>query len=215
MLLLKCESFQQTDLSNVRGILCGGSKLSISTALNIAKKLTNGCVYQSYGMSEVGGTITLTKMLTEQQTWLGRLCHGIQAKVIDDDGNRLGANEEGEICLKMKYNFLGYYENEEASQNAIDDDGFLKTGDVGYIDECCQVHLVDRKKEMMKYCSSQISPTEIEHYLVQHTSIRSACVVGIPDSVVGDLPAAVIVRNHTEGEISSEEVEEMIAGKRA
>lgn len=213
VLALKCEQFYSTDLSSIRMIMCGGSKLSISTALEMKKYLKNGSIIQVYGMSEVAGCTTIGQIETESDTSVGQLAFGTKAKIIDDDGKRLGINDCGEICTKTKFKFLGYFNNEEATNSAIDDEGFLKTGDIGYFDENFNLFLVDRKKDMMKYCSSQISPTEIEQYLIQNPSIKSVCVVGIPDEEVGDLPAAVIVQNDNEPPITADEVKQMITGE--
>lgn len=213
VLALKCELFYRTDLSTIRLIMCGGSKLSINTALSIKKYLKNGCIIQVYGMSEVAGCTSAGFIENEDDTSVGQLVFGTKAKIIDDDGNRLGINESGELCTKTKFKFLGYFNNEEATNSSIDEEGYLKTGDVGYFDEQNNLFLVDRKKDLMKYCSSQISPTELEQFLIKCPSIKSVCVVGIPDDEVGDLPVAVIVQNDNETPISSDEVEQMIASK--
>lgn len=213
MYTLRCEKFHETDLSSIRIIACGGSKLSNSLALDIAKFLPNGKVAQVYGMTEVGGVTSVGVIETEEDTSVGQLMLGIQAKIVDDDGNRLEANQTGEICTKTLFKFLGYFNNEEATADAIDEEDFLKTGDIGYFDDDGNLYLVDRKKEMIKYCNSQVSPTEIEQFLIQFDSIKAACVVGIPDPIAGDLPAAVIIPNETsETLLTGEEIEQMVAG---
>lgn len=213
VLASKCEQFYRTDLSSIRIVLCGGSKLSINTALIIKKYLKNGLIIQVYGMSEVAGIISAAIVQNDTDISVGQLGFGHQAKIINDDGKRLGINESGELCTKTKFKFLGYFNNEEETNNSIDDEEFLKTGDIGYFDEENNLYLVDRKKDVMKYCSSQISPTELEQYLIECPSIKSVCIVGIPDEEVGDLPAAVIVQNDKETPISSNEVEQMIESK--
>lgn len=210
---MKCEKFPDADLSSVRAILCGGSKLSVGIAVEMLGYLKDGEVRQIYGMTEVGGGTTSISIRTEEDTSVGQLSLGIQMKIVDDDGNRCGVNECGEICTITKYKFLGYYKNEEATANSFDEEGFFKSGDIGYFDENGNLYLVDRIKDMIKYCSSQVSPTEIEQYLIQNPSINSVCVVGIPDPVVGDLPAAVIVQNENEDPISREEIEQLVAGE--
>ncbi|XP_055296968.1 probable 4-coumarate--CoA ligase 3 [Sitodiplosis mosellana] len=210
VLALKCEQFYRTDLSSIRVIMCGGSKLAINTALEMKKYLKNGSILQVYGMSEVAGCTSAGTIEKESDTSVGQLVFGTKAKIIDDDGNQLGINEPGELCTKTKFKFLGYFNNEEATNSVIDEDGFLRTGDIGYFDDEGNLFLVDRKKDMMKYCSSQISPTELEQYLIKSPIIKSVCVVGIPDQEVGDLPAAVIVQNDNETPITSDEVEQMI-----
>lgn len=212
-LALKSEKFYETDLRSIRLILCGGSKFSPSTAMKILQRLNNGSIMQAYGLSEVGGCATLGVLTKEEDSSVGRLSFGMQAKITDDDGNRLGIGETGEICLKSRFKFLGYFGNEEATSNAIDNDEFLITGDVGYFDQENKLYLVDRKKDLMKYCASQISPTEIEQLIIQCKSVRAVCVVGIPDETAGDLPAAVIVQNDNEPIVTQHEIEQMVAGE--
>lgn len=215
VLTLKSEKLSQANLSSIRGFICAGSKLLPSTALEFSKHLTNGGIIQIYGLSEMAGASSCGIVTPESNGSVGRLIMNTQAKIIDDDGNRLGANEHGEIYLKPGYEFLGYLNNEEATLNAMDEEGFFKTGDIGYFDENCNLYLVDRNKEMIKYCSSQVSPSEIENYLVQHAGIKAVCVVGIPDPTVGDLPAALIIRQDGDdgASISRDEVEQMVTGK--
>lgn len=212
VLTVKSENFQQADISSMRLLMCAGSKLSPITAMEISKKLPNGVVAEIYGMSELAGGISVNIISSETDTSVGRLTPNNQAKIVDDDGNRLGENECGEVCLKGMYKFLGYYNNDEATADAIDDEGFLKTGDIGYFDSDGKLYLVDRKKDMMKYCASQISPTELEQFLIQSPSIKAVCVVGIPDALAGELPAAVIMLNENEPPITEDDVQQMIAG---
>ena len=135
-----------------------------------------------------------------------------KVKIIDDDGNRCGVHIDGEICIKTNYKFIGYYNNREATEELFDEENFIKTGDVGHFDEDGDLYIVDRKKDLLKYCNFQISPSEIDSYLIESSDIKSACVVGIPDPLVTDLPAAVVVRAQG-STITEEEIVNMVAGK--
>lgn len=214
MLISKSDRLPNADLSKIRAIIYAGSKLSTGTALEIAKYLTSGVVVQIYGLSEMAGSSTSSAVTSETNASAGRLQVNTQAKIIDDDGNKLGENECGEIYLKPQYAFLGYLNNEEVTLSSIDEDGFFKTGDIGYFDSDGNLYLVDRIKDMIKYCSSQISPSEIENYLIQHEKIKAVCVVGIPDAELGDLPAAAIMQNDDDAPISRSDVEQMVVGKK-
>lgn len=216
VLALKSDRLSEADLTKVRAIIYAGSKLALSTALEIAKYLPNGNVFQIYGLSEMAGSVSvglITSDKTENES-VGVLQSNIQAKVVDDDGNQLGENQCGEIFLRPDYGFAGYFNNEEATASSMDEDGFFKTGDIGYFDSDGKLYLVDRNKDMIKYCSSQISPSEIENLLIQHASIKAVCVAGIPDPAVGDLPAAAIIQNDGETTISASEIEQMVAGEK-
>lgn len=214
VLALKCEKFYQTDLSSLRLIICGGSKISAETAKHIFKHLNNCRVMNGYGMTEMGGLLATADVNESYNGTLGKLIIGVKVKICDENGQRLNQNEIGEICVQNEYEFMNYYGNQEATENSHDEEGFLKTGDIGYFNDANELFLVDRKKDMIKYCSSQVSPTEIEGLLIELPGIRSVCVVGIPDTEVGDLPAAVIVRSGYEPETTIEEIENVIIGKR-
>lgn len=140
---------------------------------------------------------------------MGQCC----AKIVNDNGERCGVNVDGEICMKLNYKFLGYYGNQEATDVFFDTESFIKMGDIGHYDEDGDLFVVDRKKELSKYCNFQISPSEIDAFLTESSDIKSACVVGISDAVATDLPAAVIVRADG-SKIIENDVYNMVAGNR-
>lgn len=212
VLALKCEKFYSTDLSSLRVIISSGSKLSVETAKGISKMLENCKMLVGYGMTEMGGLISCKEVDGNYDGSLGQLINGMEIKIADENGVRLTINQTGEICAKSMFQFLEYYANEEVTRHSFDKEGFLLTGDVGYFNEANELFLVDRKKDMIKYCSSQISPTEIEGLLIRLPGIKAACVVGIPDPIVGDLPAAVIIRSEIEPGITAAEIEEIVSG---
>lgn len=195
--MLRCEKIQNTDLKSIKVFIVGGTKVPNRAAIEFSKYLPNGQIRIGYGLSEVSGAIS-TKLLQSLQSGeddsVGNLTYGVRAKIVDDNGNRCGIDIDGEICVKFNYEFLGYYGNQAATDEIIDSEGFLKTGDIGHFDNTGSLHFVDRKKELLKYCDEHILPSEIEIFLMDLSSIRSACVVGIPDANVGDLVAALVVR---------------------
>lgn len=213
VLSLHSEKIHETDLSSVRLIMCGGSKMSETTASDILQHLPNGKLAYAYGMSEVGGCTSMGLVEIDKELTVGQLLFGIQVKIVDDDGNRLEANQTGEICTKSVYTFLGYFNNQEATDDTMDDEGFLKTGDIGYFDDDGNLYMIDRKKEMIKYRNSQVAPSEIEQFLIKLPCIKVVCIVGIPDPIAGDLPAAVIIPNEDEALLAKEEIQQMVSGK--
>lgn len=184
--------------------------MPLETNAKLCKYLPNGVVSIGYGLSETAGKVTvgLSHLIGDSE---GKLIDGIQMKIIDEKGNKCGIGEDGEICVKLQYNFLGYCGNEEATKYAIDNDGFLLTGDIGHFDEIGQLYFTERKKELLKYCGNSISPTEIENCLIEIPGIRKICVVGIDDQDCGDLPTAVIVRNE-QWKITKDEIDDFVYG---
>lgn len=211
VLAVKSKDLQRTDLSSVKTWFVGGSKVPLDTCIQINKYLSSGAVHVGYGMSELSGVAAVNMPYRESEA-VGVLVSGIQLKIVDENGTRLSIGESGEVCIKTVYKFGGYYGNVESTEALFDAEGFIQTGDIGHVDEEGLLYITDRKKDFLKYCSYMISPTEIENELIACPEIVSVCVVGIPDEVSGDLPAAVIVRN-TSSKITEEEVQEMVARK--
>ncbi|XP_055297521.1 luciferin 4-monooxygenase-like [Sitodiplosis mosellana] len=210
VLMMKSDQFTKTDLSSLKLQMVGGSKVPFHVQSEMNFNLSNGNVHVGYGMSEIAGIASLDYPGPSGKDSIGRLINGIRVKIIDDQGQRCGVNVDGEICLKVNYRFLGYYGNQKATDDLFDDEGFLMTGDIGHFDEDGYLFIVDRKKDLLKYCNFQISPSEIDAYLIETPGIKSACVVGIPDDVATDLPAAVIVRANGSN-ISEEKVFDLVA----
>ena len=100
----------------------------------------------------------------------------------------------------------GYYNNAEATKNAIDDEGFYKTGDIGFFNDEGFLFIVDRKKDIMKYKGYQFNPSEIENVIENIEGVKLVAVVGIPDSIGSDLPTAVVVRQKGFQTLSEESV---------
>lgn len=212
ILMMKNENVNKTDLSSIRSVLIGGTKMPLYAKQEMQRKLPNGNVIVGYGLSESGGAISLDYPPTKHKDNVGRMFDGFIAKIVDDNGNRCGINVDGEIRLKMNFKFLGYYGNEQATREVFDDEDFLKTGDVGHFDEDGDLCITGRIKELIKYCSFQICPSLVEDHLSQFTDIKASCVIGIPDFETAELPAAVIVRN-SRSNVTEKHVFNMVAGK--
>lgn len=182
---------EQLNLSSVKRIYCGGNKIAINTIHQALKCFPNSTVHQGYGMTELGGYASNDEICSRTDT-VGQLICGMKAKIVDDNGNRMGPNKPGEIRMKPYFNFIGYYNNPTATRDAFDSEGFVCTGDIGYFDAKGDLFIIDRKKDLIRYRDETISPTEIEDVLIKCSEIAMVCVVGIDDAESGELPAAVI-----------------------
>lgn len=209
VLMMKSANFSKTDLSSLKYALVGGAKVPLHVKNKMSYHLPNGSVTVGYGMSETSCMLSFDCPISDKDT-VGRLVNGVQMKIIDVQGNKCGINEDGEICVKVHHEFLGYYAN-QATQKLLDEEGFIMSGDIGHFDEDGDLFIVDRKKDLLKYCGFQISPSEIDAYLIESSEIQSACTVGIPDEMASDLLAAVIVRARG-SKLSEKEVYDLVAG---
>ncbi|KAL4717917.1 hypothetical protein ACJJTC_001335 [Scirpophaga incertulas] len=185
------------DMSTVMGVLCGAAPLSSETINDALKRLPN-CIgiFQGYGMTETALTATYDSDPEKSKPGSGGYpLAGVKAKVVDiETRKRLGNNESGEICLKGPQIMKGYMGNEAATREMFDEEGYLKTGDIGYYDKDGCFFVIDRLKELIKYKGFQVPPAEVESVLLEHPSISECAVVGNPaGDAVGELPTAFVV----------------------
>ena len=161
------------------------------------KRFNIKSVLSSYGMSEtVVGLIGDRPSERRKFPSIGRVGFCYEAKIVDKNNKELKANQNGEILIKGergKTIFNGYYENEEATQKALDKEGWLHTGDIGYVDEDEYFYFVDRDINLIKVAGENVSSVEIETYLEAHEDILEASVIGVPDEFNNELIKACVV----------------------
>ncbi|OLE16436.1 MAG: hypothetical protein AUI36_37350 [Cyanobacteria bacterium 13_1_40CM_2_61_4] len=127
-----------------------------------------------------------------------------ESKVVNPEtGVELGANEEGEICVRGPQIMKGYLNKPDATAHTIDAENWLHTGDIGYADEEGHFFIVDRVKELIKYKGFQVAPAELEGLLLSHPAIADAAVIPLPDEEAGEVPKAFIV---LKGQATAEEI---------
>ncbi|EJD02554.1 acetyl-CoA synthetase-like protein [Fomitiporia mediterranea MF3/22] len=191
VLLAKHPDVRNTDFSSVHSILCGAAPLGKETqlqaeaAMNTYKK-GRVQISQGWGMSE-GVCGSCNFMLYERDpdvSGVGYLLSGMSARIVPADGSdyskSLGFNEEGEILLKGPQIFPGYWRKEKETREAFTEDGWYKTGDVGIMKRNGIMHIVDRKKELIKVKAFQVAPAELEDMLLKSPDVEDAAVIGIP-----------------------------------
>jgi len=115
----------------------------------------------------------------------------VDLAILDDDGKPLPQGEVGEVSIRSICNFIGYWNNEDATKSAITDDMYFRTGDLGYLDEDNYLFIVDRKKDIIIRGGENISCVEVEAALYEHPEVSEACVFGLPDDRLGEVPGAV------------------------
>lgn len=201
---------ETANMSTLRSYVCGGSAVAPELLDKLDKILPKGALV-AYGISELSGTLAAND--TGNHGSVGSLNDGMMVQIVDDEGRRQGPHVDGEIHVKTSLSFLGYWGDEVATAEAMDGEGWLHTGDVGHFDENGFLYLVDRKKDIIKYGNHQISPSELENIILRCSGVANVCVVGVPDDVSIDLPAAVIVRAAGH-DVTSEEIKNIIKGKR-
>lgn len=209
--LISCNSVNSFDLSSIKTILTGGSIVSAELVEKTNKLLPNGCVRNVYGISEIGGLITFNYPIAKQGS-VGLLYEGTSIKIVNDNNELCGVDGKGEVLILPRYPVLGYYGNKKATDETVDSDGWIHTGDIGYFDKDGYLYLIDRKKDIMKYNGFQISPSEIENVILKLEGIRNVCVVGITE-LTTDLPAALVLRNDSDYKVTEDEIINIVRSK--
>jgi 4-coumarate--CoA ligase len=115
----------------------------------------------------------------------------------------VGPNQEGEVWARGPQVMTGYLNNPQATANTITADGWLRTGDIGYVNDDGYLFVVDRLKELIKYKGLQVAPAELEAVLLTHPAVADAAVIGVPDDEAGELPKAFVV---LKGEATVEQI---------
>ena len=182
-------------LSKLDEILCGAAPLGGDTARAFADRL-NCKVRQGYGMTEASpATHLASRSSNAPMESVGPCVPNTECKLVDPaDGREVGTGESGEIWVRGPQVMKGYMNQPEQTALMIDGEGWMRTGDIGYVDEGGNFHIVDRVKELIKYKGLQVAPAELEALLVSHPAIADAAVIPSPDEEAGEVPKAYLVK---------------------
>ncbi|KAJ0238238.1 4-coumarate--CoA ligase-like 9 [Hirschfeldia incana] len=195
--LVKSELTKKYDLSSLRSLGCGGAPLGKDIAERFKRKFPGVDIVQGYGLTESTGPAAATFGPEETVRYgsVGRISENIEAKIVDPStGEALPPGKNGELWLRGPVIMKGYVENEKATAETLDQEGWLKTGDLCYIDAEGFLYIVDRLKELIKYKAYQVPPVELEQILQSNPDVVDAAVVPFPDEDAGEIPMAFIVR---------------------
>ncbi|KAK4842243.1 hypothetical protein QYF36_018303 [Acer negundo] len=201
--LVKNPIVDEFDLSKLklRAVMTAAAPLAPELLAAFEKKFPDVQVQEAYGLTE-HSCITLTHgdpakpNGISKKNSVGFILPNLEIKFIDPEtGRSLPKNTPGEICVRSQCVMQGYFKNEEETSRTIDKNGWLYTGDIGYIDDDGDVFIVDRIKELIKYKGFQVAPAELEAILLSHPSVEDAAVVPLPDEEAGEIPAACVVIN--------------------
>lgn len=195
--LLECPDFDHYDLSSLDAVMCCGSPLSAGLKREIAERWP-GDFIELYGLTEGLVTILSPEDLLRKIDSVGQPCPGQHLVILGNDDEILPPGEPGEIVGLCRFTMAGYHHNDAASEEAtwVHPSGqrWLRTGDIGKLDEDGFLYLVDRKKDMIISGGQNIYPADIEAVMIRHDAVSEIAVVGIPHEKWGETPLAVVVR---------------------
>jgi acyl-CoA synthetase (AMP-forming)/AMP-acid ligase II len=194
--LLELPDLQQRDLSSLDTVMCCGSPLP--APLKRATRDTLGCnLIELYGLTEGIVTTLAPEDFDRRIESVGRPIPGQQLKLVGADDREAAPGESGEICGYGRLVMEGYHNRPDATEEAtwVDPDGrkWLRTGDIGRIDDEGFLYIVDRKKDMILSGSQNIYPADIEAVMLQHPAVYEVAVIGVPSERWGETPLAVVV----------------------
>lgn len=194
-LIVAHPEFGHRDLSSLVQVSVGSAPLAPHTQLALIERLPNATVGNSYGMTEAGPAyIVMPKEEIRNRIGsVGKPFGPMEIKIVDDDGAEVKAREVGELLLRMQGKQREYYKNDAATAATWTDDGWLRSGDLAYLDEDGFLYICGRKKDMIIRGGNNIYATDVEAVLLEHPDVREAAVTGIPHPVLGEDVAAWVV----------------------
>ncbi|MFI5689209.1 FadD3 family acyl-CoA ligase [Streptomyces sp. NPDC051636] len=185
------------DLSALRLVVTGAAVVPLRLVERLRGELGVGTVLTAYGLSEASGIVTMCRRGDEPPviaSTSGRAIPGTEVRVVDGEGTPVAPGRPGEILVRGFNVMRGYYEDEAATAEAVTRDGWLRTGDVGVLDEAGNLRITDRIKDMYIVGGFNAYPAEIEQLLGLHPDVADVAVIGVPDARLGEVGKAFVVR---------------------
>ena len=189
--------FAKTDFSHMRTGIMAGSPCPIKTMRDVTGKMHLSELTITYGQTECSPGMTMSRTddpLELRCTTVGKLLPQTEGKIIDPEtGKEVPRGVPGEIVTRGYHVMKGYYKMPEATRQAIDEDGWLHTGDIGTMDEDGNFRITGRLKDMIIRGGENIYPREIEEFLYTHPAVSDVQVVGVPDEKYGEEVCACVI----------------------
>jgi long-chain acyl-CoA synthetase len=191
--LLNAESAQRRDLSKLRLCVSGGASIAVEVLRGFEQ--TFGCqVLEGYGLSETSPVASFNHPDRPSKPGsIGTPIWGVEMRVVGDDGAPRPPGEIGEIVIRGHNVMKGYWNRPDDTAQAIDERGWLRTGDMARVDEDGFFFIVDRKKDLIIRGGYNIYPREVEEILYEHPATLEAAVIGIPHAELGEEVCAIVV----------------------
>ena len=185
----------QHDLSSLRVAVTGSADIPVELIRRVDDELPFSNIVTGYGLTE-GGTACATSEDDDAEavaTTVGRPRPGFELRIVGDDGSDVGTGQSGEVLLRGGSIMAGYLDDPEETQKVLSADGWLRTGDLGELDEAGRLRIVGRVKDMFIVGGFNAYPAEIENALLRHPAVQQAAVIGIPDQRLGEVGMAFVV----------------------
>jgi len=187
---LQLPEFDKFDLSSLRTGVMGGSPCPVEVMKKVQSKMNMKDVQICYGMTETSPVSTQTSAGTsfeKQVSTVGTVQEHLEIKIIDPETGELrDRNMPGELCTRGYSVMLGYWNNSKATEEVVDQAGWMHTGDLATVDDDGYINIVGRIKDMILHGGENIYPREIEEFLYMHEAIADVQVIGVPSKKFGE-----------------------------
>ena len=215
--LIDHPEFGEHDLSSLKVITYGAAPMPLEVIKRALDAFPGVSFINAFGQTETASTITTlgpedhiisgTEKEKEKKlrrlSSIGKPMSDVEMRIVDEDGRELPVGHVGEIVARGPRVMTGYWRDEEKTEKTIDKDGWVHTGDMGYMDEDGYFYLAGRATDMIIRGGENISPEEVEAALLTHSKVEEAAVIGIPDEEWGEQPRAIVVLK--QGEVATAE----------
>jgi acyl-CoA synthetase (AMP-forming)/AMP-acid ligase II len=193
--ILEGDAYRGRDLSSLRMAITGASQVAPGFVARVRTELGFEHVFAGYGLTEAAGVGTMGRPGDNEvklATTNGRAIPGVELQICDADGRALPSGEAGEVRLRG-FNMLGYLDDPAATREVLDAEGWLRTGDIGSVDEEGYLVIHDRLKDIVIVGGFNVYPAEVERALRRHPGVQEVAVVGLPDARLGEVVCAYVV----------------------
>lgn len=210
--LLKSPDIAKHKLDSLVSVSTGGQALQKGLLAEITKAFPRAVPGTGFGMTETTGAVAMSvgEEYLQRPGTAGRVLATTEVKVVREDGSIAASGEPGEICLRSASNMLEYWGDREETARAFDEEGYMRSGDIGYVDEEGFLYIVDRKKDMVISAGENIYCAEVERVLLAHPCLAEAATFGVPDSRLGERLVAVVVPHASAGDVKAEQVQQFV-----
>jgi len=194
--LLNHPAFAELDFSDLHITLSGG--MAVQAPVATRWKLTTGVtMLQAYGLTEASPAVTIDPLdLQEFNGAIGLPMPGTDVEIRDDAGKSLPLTQIGEICVRGPQVMGGYWQRPDETALVFHADGFLRTGDLGFMDAAGYIYLVDRKKDVITVSGFNVYPNEVEEAVAMHPDVLEVAAIGVADPHSGETVKIFVVRRN-------------------
>ena len=192
MAILSLKEYEGFDFSCLRYAVVFGAPSSPALLKRFHAAYPKAQLANGWGMTETAAPNTISPPGDEKIRSIGKFSSDLEIKIVDQQGNTLGANQKGELLVKGKAVTKGYFKEPELTKAVLNEDNWFKTGDIAYFDDQGFYYIASRIKDMIKVAGEIVFPAELEEKITQHPKVKEAAVIGIGDKLRGEVPKAFV-----------------------